>query len=493
MSSLLTASPLLGAERPRVELRPESVRSWGAEAVELARLAGMVLEPWQVDGLELMLLVRPDGRWACRTFCEVCARQNGKSAMLYARALAGLFILKEKSIMWSAHLYETALLAFLKLEEMIDTLVEAGLVEPVRFVKTNGKEAILIGSGESRQSLKFFARSANSGRGFTGDLNVIDEAFAFTDAQQSAMMPTKNARPNAQMLYASSPPLSSDSGGPMFRLRKRAESGDVGLGWRDWGLPGDLDELAMLTDDDRAVFLADRANWAASNPALGLGRVDDESILDCLKDMAELDFAREILGVWPPSPEDGGRVIRPAAWDARTDPESVLVSQPVMGLDVDPERTRCAILAGGRNAAGMEHLEVAEHRPGVDWVVARAVELDERHEPAAWLIDPAGPAGPLIEPLRAAGLYVVEVTGREWAQACGGLYDAVHAQPPVMVHLGDKRVARSVAAGRKRDVGDGGWAWGRRTSEDDITIVCALTLARHGISKYVSDLVDNVW
>lgn len=498
---MLTSPPvsgLFGAVRPRVELRPLAVYSLGAEAVELSGRAGLVLEPWQADGLDLMLSVRADGRWACFEYGEICARQNGKTALFMARALAGLFLLDERLIMWSAHEYKTAMESFLQVRDLIANLgveVKPNLIDIggvlVKVVNTNGEEA--FERLDTGQRIKFLARSKGSGRGFSGDINLIDEAFAYTAAQQSALMPTMNARPNPQIGYASSPPLDSDSGEVLFALRRRAESGDAGLGWRDWGLGGDLDELLRMSEDERAALLDDRARWAASNPALGLGRVDEESILRNRRAMRGEDFGREIMGIWPVPPEEGGRVIRSATWNALADGSSGITSQCVFGIDVDPERSRCAIVAGGRNAAGLEHVELVEHRPGLDWVVARAVELDVSHEPAAWLVDPSGPAGALIEPLEAAGLFVVQVTGREWSQACGGFYDAVHAVPQVLVHLGDRVLAQAVKDGRKRDVGDGGWAWGRRNSEVNISPLCGATLARHGISLFVSDLIDNVW
>lgn len=485
-------SELLGAVRPRVELRPPASYSLGGEATELARLAGLVQEPWQVDGTHLMLSVRSNNRWACFEYAELLARQNGKTFGLFApRALAGLFLLEERLIMWSAHEYKTAIESFLQVRDLIANLSDAGLIPPVKVSQTNGEEGFLIPS--TGQRLKFLARSKGSGRGFTGDCNLIDEAFAYTRAQQSALMPTTSARPNAQICYASSPPLDSDSGEVLFALRRRAEDGDAGLGWRDWGLPGDLDELAQMEPDERAELLDDRDNWASANPALGRGRMTEETIERNRRAMDEMDFARECLGMWPLPPEQGGRVIRAATWDDLDDPGSSIVSQVVFGLDVNPERTWCAIVSGGRNAAARTHLEVVEHRPGVGWVVARCVELDEEHEPAGWLVDPSGPAGSLIQDLEAAGLLVIQVTGREWAQACGGMYDAVHAVPAELAHLGDPVLAAAVGAGRKRDVGDGGWAWGRKSSEANIAPLCAATLAHHGAQLYVSDLVDNVW
>jgi len=140
---------LRGATRPRVEVAPATpiAYSLGPEAVELARRAGLELDPWQVDGLDLMLSVRPDGLWACSEYGEICSRQNGKTTGLFSpRALAGMFLLKEKLIMWSAHEYKTAMESFRQFKTMLlrlGTETRPNLIHvdgvPVKVSNTNGE------------------------------------------------------------------------------------------------------------------------------------------------------------------------------------------------------------------------------------------------------------------------------------------------------------------------------------------------------------------
>lgn len=479
-------SPLRGATRPRVEVAPASEFSLGPPAVELAQRAGLVLDQWQRDALFLMLAVREDQRWACFEYVEMVARQNGKSAGLLApRALAGLFLLGERLIMWSAHEYKTAMESFLLMRQLVGTLVEAGQIEPPKVVNTNGEEGFELATG---QRLKFIARSKGSGRGFSGDCNLIDEAFAYTPAQQAALMPTMNARPNPQIVYTSSPPLNSESGVPLFGLRARAEAGgDGSLGFRDWGLAGDLERVAR-----GEVDLDDRVSWAATNPALGL-RITEETIARNRRSLTVEDFAREILGIWPVPPEDSGRVIGRDDWNALADEDSQIVSPVVFALDANPSRTLGAIALAGRTAAGRTQVEVCDQRSGMGWIVPRCVELDAAHQPDAWLVDGQSPAASLVPELEDAGLAVRTVSTRELVQACGAFYDAVQGEQPRLVHLGDPVLDTAVDVGRKRDIGDGGWAWGRKNSEANIAPLVAATLAYQGVQLYASDLVDNVW
>jgi phage terminase large subunit-like protein len=158
----------------------------------------------------------------CFEYCELVARQNGKGAILEARALAGFLLLGEALIMWSAHEYKTAMESFRRMRSLLrrlgtpisDTLIllPADLLGHDVYVKvsnTNGDEGFERLDNEQR--IKFVARSKGSGRGFTGDCVIIDEAFAYTQEQHEALAPTMSAMPNPQIIYTSSPPLWSSS------------------------------------------------------------------------------------------------------------------------------------------------------------------------------------------------------------------------------------------------------------------------------------------
>lgn len=58
------ASPPRG-QRPRIEVAPPYVETYGDEAIELMAAAGKPLDPWQEDAVRLLLAVDADGQWAC--------------------------------------------------------------------------------------------------------------------------------------------------------------------------------------------------------------------------------------------------------------------------------------------------------------------------------------------------------------------------------------------------------------------------------------------
>lgn len=221
MSSSLAV--LLGSQTPRYHLVPPARSSAGPEAVELAASAGLVLDPWQVDVLEGALGERDDGSWAASEVGLVVPRQNGKGGIVEARELAGLFLFDEKLILHSAHEFKTAAEAFRRLRDLIvntpDLLAQ---VAPRGIHTSHGEEGIELRTG---QRIRFVARSTGSGRGFTGDLVILDEAYNLSGATISALVPTMSARPNPQLWYTSSAPLPRQESDILRRLCRRGRAG----------------------------------------------------------------------------------------------------------------------------------------------------------------------------------------------------------------------------------------------------------------------------
>lgn len=494
--TLATAPLLLGARSPRVECRPAAAGSHGDVAVELAAAAGIALEPWQADGLDLMLGYRSDGKWAAFEHAELIPRQCGKTQTVIVRALTGFLLLGEHRILWSAHQYRTAMESFASMKRFLLALgheVRQNVIDidgvHVKVNNTNGDES--FERLDTGAVLKLIARSKGSARGFSGDLQVIDEAFAYTAAQQEAQMPTQTARPNPQIVYASSPPLDRWSGEVLFALRARALAGDDALGYRDWGLALDLEQLTRMGPTERSAFLDDRANWAAANPALGLGRVSEESIGRNRRSMTEEGFARECLGCWPVPAAEGGQLPK-ASWQACLDQDSVPERCEVVAVDAALDRSSAVlVLAGRREVDDLPHVEVIDQRAGMEWVRARCVELAATHG-CEFVVDPTGPAGPLAPDLLDAGLVVRRPDGREWVAACAALYDAVIEGR--LRHRGQPQLDDAVAVARRRDVGDGAWAWARRRSGGDISALAAATGALWGLRRSEAyDLASSFW
>ncbi|WP_219825742.1 hypothetical protein [Nonomuraea typhae] len=458
----MTISPpsvLLGAQAPRVSTVPPRFSSAGQEAVELAASAGLHLDPWQARALDLALGERADGTWAAFEVGLIVGRQNGKGSVLEARELAGLFLFGERLLLHSAHEFKTSGEAFLRVKALIDNTDDLRR-RVARMRTSHGEEGIELIGG---QRLRFVARSTGSGRGFSGDTVILDEAYALTAPMMAALLPTLSAKPNPQVWYASSAPLRTSE--VLKKIVARGREGSPRMAYLEWSAP-------------QSAALDDREAWAQANPALGI-RISSEFVEAERVALEEEEFARERLGIG--ADDQSGMVIDLGAWAALADPASQMADPVAFCMDMTPERSVGSIAAAGRRADGRLHVEVVEHRPGTAWMVARLQELRERWKPCAVVIDPAGPAGSLIAEVEASGVEVVKPSAREHAQACGQLYDAVMPSQgePTLRHLGQLPLNTALAGARKRDLGDA-WAWARKGVSVDISPLVAVTLAAWG-------------
>lgn len=478
---------VLGCQRPRVFTAPSYVSSAGQEAVELAAAAGLILDDWQKHALHVGLGEREDGSWSAFEVAINVARQNGKGAIIEARELAGLFLLGEKLILHSAHEFKTSVEAFRRIVALItntDSLRKR--VKAVR--RTTGEEAIELLTG---QRLRFLARSGGSGRGFTGNANMLDEDMILGDDAMGALMPTMAAVEDPQVWYFGSAGIGSPSM-QLARLRRRAlaamESGvpDPALAYLEWSIDPHVKECLPEcgAHDDPLSPLA----VAKANPALGYRLTLEHTERERLTMSPEI-FNRERLGVgdYPSDAEDTWRVIPEDTWRALADGTSSMSDPVAFALDTTPERSHTAICAAGANGDA-RHVEVIDHRPGTGWAPERVAELVVKWKPCALVVDEGGPAGSLVPAVRKAlagvGLSEQEIEDlilipktRQVAASAGQFFDGVAEQ--TIVHLDQAPLATALAGADKRPIGDG-WGWARRGVSVDISPLVGCTLAAWG-------------
>jgi hypothetical protein len=161
------------------------------------------------------------------------------------------------------------------------------------------------------------------------------------------------------------------------------------------------------------------------------------------------------------------------------DHASQLTGLPCFALDVTHERTHASIGVAGYRSDRRRHIEVIDRRPGVDWVVGRMAELAHRWAPLPVVVDPASPAASLLIDLAAAGVPTETLSARDYASACGMLYDAVLAG--AVAHLDQPVLNQAATLARRRVVSDA-WVWARKVGAD-ISPLVAVTLAQWGLVK----------
>jgi hypothetical protein len=478
MTSVLAArpgSPLRGSQVPRLRsVPPADDWSQGGDAADLAAQAGLVLDEWQRLVLTDALATRR-GRWAAFEAGLIVSRQNGKGSVIEALELAALFLFDDvRLILHSAHQFATAADAFRRILGLIEANPEfrRELKPNGGVIRSHGSEAIELRNGKR---LRFIARSKGSGRGFSADLVILDEAYDISEASMASMLPTLSTRPNPQVWYTSTAgePTSVQLG----RIRERGLRGsDPSLAFFEWSV------------DPDSYDPSNPHCWALANPGMGI-RITPEYIGLERAALSAEDFARERLGVgvYPTDLADAWLVVPRQAWldleDSRSKPENP-VALAVEVASVEPFRKVASIGAGGWRPDGRLHVEVIEHRAGTDWVVPRLGELWRRHRPCAVVIDPTSHAGALIEDAERAGVEVCKpFTSRDAAQACGQFVNACSPEVRGIAHLGQDGLNRALAGAMKRDLADA-WAWDRSSPAADISPLVAVTLAGWGVTKF---------
>lgn len=460
-----------------------------------------MLDGWQQDFLTDSLAEDADGNWVCFECGLIVSRQNGKGSVLEARVLAGMILFGEKLILWSAHETKTAFEAFLRCEALFTEDPE--LKKMVKTIhRANGKEGIELHNGAR---LRFVARSSGSGRGFSADLVILDEAYALTATEMAALIPTLSSRDNPQVWYTSSPPLDGLTGDHLFNLRARARAGeDASLLWYDYGIQDvDLDDLDAMSESERILFLSDPDLWARTNPASGI-RISESFTRKEYNTLPWKDFARERCGIWPRQIKEGSGVIDMDEWRRRVF-SGLPAGGTVFALDINPARTMSALWAITAEKEGPISLSCVAYEAGTDWVVPRLVKLRDTRAPVAIVLDVKGPAGSLLLDLEDEGFHLpkdkdrprrgdLAIPNAQEVAAAYGLFVDLFRQG-LIYHAGDEPLDRAVQTADTRNL-VGGTAWDRGKGGSDISPLVAATIGvwamvarRHLLAKY--DLMES--
>jgi hypothetical protein len=519
--------PEMGDQTPRVYCVPPKISTRGREAVELAEMAGLTMDPWEALALDELLGVQDDGRWASKEFGLIAGRQNGKDVVLEARELFGLFLAEDDElIIHSAHLFDTSLRHFQRVEELIMASpdLDRFLVTHKGSVsRSHGKEGFEIIRDGVKRELRFRTRTEGGGRGWTCDCLIFNEAMILSGVTVGAILPTLSAVPNPQVIYAGSAGMKHSTA--LGRLRRRGMRGEPRVSFLEWSAeecsqfcpenceehdqkrfkvrPG-MTEEEIIRKTNRLI-----RSYAKANPGWGIriGGVNDaqqsfEHIEAEKRQMDPEEFDRERLGLgdWPVE-DDAWLVISEAAWKTCADPTSSPVAPVAFAIDMTPDRRYACIVVAGINQDGLAHIEITgadelDHRPGDRWVVARVEELIERWNPCAIVIDRASQAGSLIKDLekdgsvmKRRGMEVTCPTARDYAQACGWFGSAImttNGQPQLLAHRDQLPMTLAVSGAAKRDLAEL-WAWDRKNTTTDISPLVAATLAVWGFQTKSSD------
>lgn len=469
---------------PAFHTAPNYTRTLGPEVSDLARLANFGPDPEQELALNDLFAFDVNGKSSAFELAVIACRQNLKTGLFKQAALGWLFLTDQRLTVWSAHEFRTSQEAFRDMTELIE-----GCPELDRRVKNiyrgNGDEAIEIMGG---QRLIFKARTKGGGRGLSGDKVILDEAFALQGVHMGALLPTLSARPDPQVVYGSSAGLADSA--VLRGVRDRGRSGSSSrLAYMEWSVErgGCHARDCSHTVDMVGCVLDDESRWYLANPALGR-RIDIETVRAERQALPPVEFARERLGWW-----DEAGVIEPAfgpgQWEACQVPDDMEPSDDVtIGFAVSIDQAFASIAAAAPRPDGRVHLGVVDRRRGTSWAIPVLLDIQQRRT-CPILIDGRGPAAGMIPALEAAGVEVMVLSTAEVLNAHASLFDKV--QDRQVTHFGYADLDDAVAGAQKRTVGDR-WAWGRKTSAFDVSMLEAATLAASTLSDDY-DVVDSIF
>jgi hypothetical protein len=172
-------------------------------------------------------------------------------------------------------------------------------------------------------------------------------------------------------------------------------------------------------------------------------------------------------------------------WAERADPVSVPVPPVAVGFDVSPDRRRAAVAIAGERTDGLTHVELVAANAGVGWLPGFLRDFGDRHDPYVVVCDAA--QGLLAEQVYEAGASRPELLDRqELAQGCARLVDLVEQDE--LRHLDDPVLLDAIRAAKTTSMGDGGFAFSRRTSHGDLSPLYAVVLALMGLARIPADL-----
>lgn len=428
---------LYGKEKPRVytpPLRPLEPRSpeterWtlGYDVIDFAaEVLGIDLFPWQKWLLVHMLELLDDGSLRFRTVVVLIARQNGKSTLSQVLAIWIICVWGWPLVLGTAQDLETA-------EEVwqgaIDMVEESEELSPLidRIVKVNGKKALEIirevedfAGKKRREKGRYKVKAANrkAGRGFTGNLILLDELREHqTWDAWGAITKTTMAQLEALVLALSN---AGDVTSVVLRyLRTMGHEGagdpdgicaqgedlapsviDLGMDEDPDGEDDEYDDEEFEQDADTLGLFEysappgcskwDREGWAQANPSVGWNPgFTERTIAAACKTDPEWVFRTECLCQWSDGILEGP--FPPGVWEeGQNVPEQgpdgslqiaendKIVTNVDVGISQSADREFVYVAFAGYRMDGRPQVEIVAARKGTTWTAGYLMDPKRR-------------------------------------------------------------------------------------------------------------------
>jgi len=459
MTSL--TAPSLSCPPPRYATPKPAAPTLGPAITKTMRLLGYRPIPWQEWAADVIGERRPDGSPRWPTVIISVPRQSGKSTLVTSVAVHRILTMTDARVWLTA---QTGADASDLWKECLSKVTKSPLKAAFTWRRANGTQELTC----SLTGGVFKPHPPNEEKlhGKQSDLNIIDEAWVFDEAEASALMqaiePTQATRPHAQTIIVST--MGTAKSTWFHGLVDQARAGDETVALLEWGIGPDdnPDDLELV---------------AACHPAFG-HTVAMPALVKAHSTLSAAGFARA-YGNRPTGALE--RVIPLPAWKAAQSDDNIPADARVsFGAAVDIDRTETAIAAAWVDPDGIPMLEIVDRRPGTSWAAPRLRELLDKHDNAGLLVDHIGPSGPLFDELTRDGTEVDKLAAGALTASCAEFYDRVIDSPPRIKIKPSKALDVAAEVVTRRRVGDA-WAWSRRSAQS-IAPIEAATLAMYAAS-----------
>lgn len=476
--------------RPRVDRLPSHVGTYGPKVCAFVEACGMTLFDWQKLVLDRLFAVDSDDEWAATEFGLLVARQNGKGEILVAYSLAHLFLFprkdnRRKTVIYTAHETKTSDDGMQRIKGVIEANPE--LMERVANIYTgNGQESIVLKPRPGQtlgDRIKFLARSKSSGRGFSGDIIIQDEAQEESQAAHTALTYTQSAVPNRQELFVGTVPEDGVNECEVFEgVRDRGRAGEGRTGWLEW-TPDGSDDPKLAGEID----LGSEDVWLASNPScpelIGLDTIAEQLERDVSP--GAVIFGRERLSIWPNRPEIevvASNSLDLGAWGSTVQPASPPV--PDKGVVVAPVVADNSGYGSVFVAWSLDDGDVwVEHvatRPQTAWMPGFVAGIVDKYGADSVVMDKRKNAA-IIPGLAREKVKYLEMNATEVASAYALTVEAINDSK--VFHRDQPEVTVSLQYARPRKVGAYGFTWEQSKESEPVSQAQALTNAIWGVAN----------
>lgn len=438
---------------------------------------------WQWDCERKILATGDGGLWCHPDVVLIIPRQSGKTQIVIARILYGLFYLGEK-IVYTAQAWKTV-------KDVYDRLV--GIIKsrphllrrlapqpgvPDGYSETGNHGQIFTNNGGS---LSMGPRAREPGRGQTLiDLAIFDEAFDIKDAHTTGLTGAQNAASNPQTIFISTAAVQTlhPNCHVLSAMRRNAIRGEPDLYGAEWRAPE-----GMRRDDPETWRLAQPSHGVTVR-AREVGRELRRARTATLRLMFDADYLG--WGDWPPDEEDAEPVIDPDAWRDLIMRAPELVGDICIGVERTLDSKWWCISAGSRTSDGRVYLELGYwQRVNIGQFAAALLELIELWDPAAIVVDAKSTALPIVNYMRKSGYDIEVLSTPKLAAYTRGFIDGIGSLD--IGHAGQKLMDDAVESAQTRELPRGDIVFDEVESGIAVTPLKAMTICHGAVLEYAEE------